>query len=116
MRKLLALFREAVKWWRIERAERLVTRYGYGVFHRAYVEGACEKVGELRTYAYHSGHLTRGFHAGKRMQRGLADVRGELLSAILAAQRPRRRVNPEHVGSVVALVLARIFSGGSRSW
>lgn len=123
------LWRRVAEWrkWRaIERAERLVWSHGYGVYHRAYVEEAYERVAKLKDYAERSGHLTRGFHAGKRVQRDTADVVELLYAAKLLAERRVARVGrytgegPVHIGVVVGAVLggviAAVARGGSRSW
>lgn len=115
MRRELA---EWFKWRLVALAERLVWRYGYGVYHRAYVDAAYTKVDKLHGYAGKSGHLTRGFHAGKRVQRDTADV-AELLYAARRLAVPRG--GPVHIGEVVGMVLGGLLAralvhGGARSW
>lgn len=88
-RNLRRRFAEWRKWRAIERAERLVWAHGYGVYHRAYVDEAYKRVASLKDYAERSGHLTRGFHAGKRVQRDAADV-VELLYAGGVGAPPQR--------------------------
>lgn len=104
MRKLWAAFQEWRKWRRIEAAEAAVQRYGYGVYNRAYVDDALQRAVALADYATRSGHLTRGFHAGKRVQR---DTEGMVKALSSAFAR-----KPEHIGSIVACAVARIFAGG----
>lgn len=103
MRKTLA---EWVKWARVKLAERLVWSLGYGVFFRAYVTEADERVAALAAYTATSGHLTRAYKAGKRVRGDALAVASSLFHA-----RVRPRV-PEHIGSIVARALVRIFSGG----
>lgn len=111
---------ERLKWWRINRAERLVWRYGYGVYFRAYVDEAAGMAGNLRDYSHRSGHLTRGFQAGKRVQRDTDEITARLTAARLLAENhsPRRhRGRGVSVAPLVVLLLARILaSGGSRTW
>jgi hypothetical protein len=104
MRRLWAALQEWFKWRRIERAEVIVHRYGYGVYLREYVDDALKRAVALADYATRSGHLTRGFHAGKRVQRDTEKMVRALGSAV-----PRK---PEHIGTIVARAVARIFAGG----
>lgn len=124
MGKLLERFREWLKWRRIARAERAVWGYGYGVYHRGYVDEAYTRVVALQDYAARSGHLRRGFHAGKRVQRDTEAVVGMLYAASLltsprvARVGPYGREGPERVAGIVARVLAGILVGGTgpRAW
>ena len=108
MRKLLAALREWLKWRRIGRAEEMVREYGYGVYHSGYVDDALQRAVALAEYAARSGHLTRGFHAGKRVQRDVEAIGGALRGSRGGCVNRR----PEHIGSIVARALARIFAGG----
>lgn len=117
MRKVVARLAEWWKWRRIAWAERVVWRYGYGVYHREYVDRAADKVAALSEYAAHSGHLRRGFQAGKRVQRDTHAV-VRLLLAAAAGNRPRGFV---HIGDVVAgaltgLLVGAVVRSGTRGW
>lgn len=49
-------------------ASRLASRYGCRVVHAGMYDEAVSAVRSLNEYSFRSGHLTRGFKAGKAVQ------------------------------------------------
>ncbi len=120
MRKLVARIGEWLKWRRVELAERMVWGLGYGVYHRMYVEEAATQAGALVRYAARSGHLTRRFKAGKRVQESAAHMADLLYCARILARSPARGgptpIAPVIVGALAGLLVGVLTRGGARSW
>ena len=68
---------------RVVLARFLVRGLGFNVYHSSSFDEASGIVMALEAFAIRSGHLTRGFHAGKRVQRDVRRVRSELGNASL---------------------------------
>lgn len=107
MRKLLERLREWNKWRKLAAAERAVWQYGYAIYNREYVDDALNRAVGLACLVQRSGH----YHARKSVQDAAENI-ADKLSVSRARLFGHDRLNPEHVGSIVARALARIFSGG----
>lgn len=64
--------------WRIGLARRLVRGLGIGLFWSEDIDAAQRVCDHLIDYSLDSGHLTRAYHAGRRVQSYAAVVRNRL--------------------------------------
>jgi hypothetical protein len=65
-------------------ASRLAARYGCRLVHAEMYDDAVANVDALREYSLRSGHLTRGFKAGRMVQGSLLYIGGVLRCGALS--------------------------------
>lgn len=73
------IFRSRIRSMVLRLAEWLARRYGYTIVENEAFERAGAGVNYLGEYAQHSGHLRRGFKAGKVVERTVRFI-GEMLT------------------------------------